>query len=401
MSKAKTNTTTARADERARADELYNTAEKAVYICLRARHEKSGMHFLEELQNGQTTDRRCRNATEIGNRLTAVENELVELRSEVADLYKLRNMCDRQAVSLKNSEELRKEWHNRKTELDTLIKLKAQDIKHLTDEQSGLYKALDITFTDRADLTQTAVLTILQTEKNPAPITKAIIESYGVADLDELSESERADAQERANFKAVCSAVGKAMQLLVTPEALNKTTTKLQRATAEDVEQWVKAYGGTGKDFVKYSYRKRTRASDCYLTLEYKEYKDPTKSGYYFIKHYKTVAPYSYIEDLLPKDEEGGNLETDVEYIKSYNPLVTKSGDIESIEELCEKANLTDTERLIIEYYARALKYYTTKEDIINYVVKSVKLSKATVYRRLEGIKTKFEPIAKDLHIIK
>lgn len=375
MTKAtKTNTTTARAEERARAEELYNTAEKAVYICLRARHEKSGLHFLEELQNGQTIDRKCRNSAELSNQLTAIESQLAELRTEVADLYKLRNMCDRQSTSLRNSEELRKEWHNRKTELDTLIKSRAQDIKRLSAEQKDLYKALDINFTDRADLTQTAVLTIIQTEQEPAPITATIIASYGATDIEELTESERADAQDRANFKAVCSAVGKAIGLVATPEALNKTVTKTKRATAEDVEEWINTIGGLGKDFIQYANRKRTRASDCYITLEYKEYKDQAKSGYYFITHYKTIAPYQYIEDF--NTAESG--ENDINYIKSYNPFIETYSDIERIEELCNNANLTDRQRLFLEYFARRCRYSADYTDCKQYAFDKIGITSTT-----------------------
>ena len=69
-------------------NELYTTAEKAVYICLRARHEKSGLHFLEELQNGQIIDRSCRTAPSIAEQHTQAEKHLEELRTKYTDTIK-------------------------------------------------------------------------------------------------------------------------------------------------------------------------------------------------------------------------------------------------------------------------------------------------------------------------
>ena len=51
---------------------MYADAEKAVYIALRARHEKSGLQFLAELQNAQTNDRTARNNAEI-----AAQNQII------------------------------------------------------------------------------------------------------------------------------------------------------------------------------------------------------------------------------------------------------------------------------------------------------------------------------------
>ena len=50
---------------------LYEDAERAVYIALRARAEKSGLKFLQDLQTAQYPDKTARNAPEIVWKLKA------------------------------------------------------------------------------------------------------------------------------------------------------------------------------------------------------------------------------------------------------------------------------------------------------------------------------------------
>lgn len=391
MSKTtKTNTT-------ARAEEMYTTAEKAVYICLRARHEKSGLHFLAELQNAQKQDIKCRQSADLINEIDTAETDLATLREELAELRKNEQYIDRQSESLKNTAELRTAYAIQLRTIKARADLKKDHIKRLSDRIADLYEQFDRnSFSDRADLIQTAVLKIVELEKDPAPLTASILAEYGAESPEELTEEERTEAQARANFKAVINAVGKSINTVATPEALNSHKTKCRKATDEEVKEWLNIHGGYGDKYKEYVSRKRCRMSDCYRTLEYKNTK--TMQGFYIVTHYKTVAPYQYIEDYAQTDENGEN---DIAYMKTYNPIVTDYADIEGITELCDNANLSDTERLILEYYSRALRFYTTKADIINYICSCTKLSKATVYRRIEAIKTALTPIAEDRHIIK
>ena len=69
--------------------EMYSDAEKAVFIALRARAEKSGLTFLQDLQNAQYPDKTARNATEIVNRIKPLEDELDELKNKNTEYFKL------------------------------------------------------------------------------------------------------------------------------------------------------------------------------------------------------------------------------------------------------------------------------------------------------------------------
>lgn len=355
-----------------RNEELYTTAEKAVYIALRARHEKSGLKFLAELQNAQAQDRQARNNTHIAEEITEHENALADLKAELQDLVKLQAMADRQAVKVTNSAELRKAWANNSADLQALITTNKSKTKHLQAIVNDLFDTLDITYTDRADLTQTAVLQILENEQSPAEITNSILASYGVTTAEELTDTERADAQARANFKAVVNAVGKAINKLASPEALNRTVTQSTQATAEEVNEWARKYGGTGKDIKVSAPTKRCRMSDCFDTMEYKDTK--TAKGWYKVRHYVTVAPYQYI-DTYTEDENGEN---DIAYLKTYNPFVSNSADLDRIEELYQRANLTDRQRLFLEHFARRCRVDGNFKSCKAYAFKQIGITTTT-----------------------
>ena len=317
----------------ATATAMYETAEKAVYICLRARHEKSGLQFLAELQNSQRQDRVARNSTAIAEEIHKHEEQHEEYRKEVDRYQALANR-----LTLTNEERT-----SAQTLADHYRTLAHNEQTTLAD----LYSAISTTYTDRADLTQTAVLQMLENEKNPAPITKTILASYGAESINELSGADRKKAQEQANFRAVVNAVGRAIGTLATPDALNSTTTIKTKATADEVAEWCRLYKATGKDTKIAVSVKRCRMSDCYDTMEYLETK--TQKGWYKIRHYKTTAPYQYI-DTYTENEDG---ETDIAYLKTYNPFISNCADLERIEELSQRANLTDRQRAFLEHFAR------------------------------------------------
>lgn len=320
-------------------DILYTQAEKAVYIALRARHEKSGLNFLAELQNAQSTDTKTRNRTEVFNNL--------------ADLEQLHESHRKgQAFFTARANRLTLSDHER-----ALAYTLAQDFKTKADTEQqhidSIYNTLEETYSDRADLTQTAILAILDTEKNPAPITATILAEYGATTAEELTEEERAQAQSTANFRAVINSVGRAINTLTHPDANNRTTTKAEPITLDEVANYIIKYGNEVLNGLKIPHTaKRTSASQCYITIEERNTK--TQQGYYKVYHYATIAPYQYIEDYSTTDENGEN---DIAYLKSYNPFVSNFADIEHIEELCNRSNLTDRQRLFLAEFAKRCRF--------------------------------------------
>ena len=217
---------------------------------------------------------------------------------------------------------------------------------------------------------------MLENEQNPAPISAKVLASYGAESVDELTEDERAEAQERANFRAVINAVGRAIGHLASPEALNSTKTKSRPADPAEVRVWLDKYGATGADVKIPANIKRARASDCFCTMEYRDTK--TARGWYLITHYVTIAPYQYIE-AYTEDENG---ETDPAYLKSYNPFVDSMGAIERIEALAERANLTERERVWLEEYARRCRFDDDPQAVRAYAFDRIGISGAEARKK-------------------
>lgn len=362
----KTTTTNTTTTTRATAEELYNQAEKAVYIALRARHEKSGLQFLAELQNAQTTDRKARNNINIAEQMTPHEKALDELIQERDELEKGLAFVTRQSVSLKNSEDIRREYTKLIKQHTARLELISNRIKNERDTIADLFKQLETTYTDRADLTQTAVLTMLELEQEPAPIKNNVLALYGVDTVEELTEEERTQAQEQANFRAVINAVGKSINTLATPEALNRTTTKAEPITEEQVNEFIRIYGGIGNEHKAPHIAKRSRATDCYITIEERHTK--TQNGFYKVTHYKTVAPYQYIEDFSTT-EDG---ETDTVYLKSYDPFVSTYNDIDYIVELAERCDLTNRQAEFLQAFASRCRFSADFKDCKKYAFSEI-----------------------------
>ena len=365
----KTTTTT----ERTKTAAMYEQAEKAVYIALRARHEKSGLKFLAELQNAQKQDKQARTAPQIAEQIEELQ-KMHDYHAEQAAFL------ESQAKRITLTAEERATAHTLADELRTKAHNEQEHI-------NALYNTLDITYSDRADLTQTAVTKMLELEREPAPISKNVLAVYGVETAEELTEEEREQAQAAANFRAVINAVGKAINTMASPEALNRTTTKAEPITAEEVAEYIRIYGDIGKDVKIPANRKRTRASDCYITIEERHTK--TQNGYYKITHYKTVAPYQYIEDYT-EDENG---ESDAQYLKTYNPFVSNSADLEQLEELASRCNLTDRQRLFLKAFASRCRYSADFKDCKDYAFKQIGITtdtnKSTFFNRLKKALTK------------
>lgn len=368
---------------------LYQEAEKAVHIALRARHSKSGLQFLADLQNAQSTDNQARNNDIIAESLTYHESK----HESFLKGYEFFN-SQSQRLTLTNEERI------------TALTL-AQEFSNKAQAEkqhiNSLYDSLDITLSDRADLTQTAIIKLIEVEKTPVEISQNVLASYGATTTEELTKEEREQAQSTSNFRAVINSVGRAISQLTSPDANNRHTTKAEPITVEQVTDYILKYGNDVLNGLKIPHTtRRATASQCYITIEERNTK--TQKGFYKVTHYKTVQPYQYIEDILPTDENG---ESDIQYIKVDNPIQHKQADIESIEELLYKAfkNCTEREReqykMLCMHYLSATRYYTTQADIISYIANREKTTTRTIYNRLNKIKSLLEPFAKNLHIIK
>lgn len=316
---------------------LYEEAEKAVFIAIRARHEKSGQQFLADLQNAQTRDKLTRDRETLRQQLDTAEKQYKQTAEEFEKLAETRNHLKAQSERVKLTDAERTEY----CKLYQVEQHKGENIKHTLRTQLGQIKdtekRLEENSTDRADLVQVAIMQMLENALHPAPVT----EKLSLANPDSTAE----ELQSIANFKAVINAVGRAITNMASPDALNRTTTKiLRKATAEDVEQFANCANGK-----KHVAVRRARLSDCFDTIEEREPKRGEHKGkgkgLYIVRHWVTVAPYQYIETF-------DNGTSNIDYVKTYNPFVSNWADLEELEELAELANLTDRERVLFNAFA-------------------------------------------------
>lgn len=349
-------------------DTMMQTAQKAVYLAIRARHRNTPTEFFTDLQNSQTPDNTARGLSTVCDRIHELERERDQYRK---DSNRMKNYAKR----IKITEEDR----------DSALALADIYTAHadtLSEEIEGLYTRLDTTYTDREDLVQEALYKLLELEQNPSEITDSIIDRYTDEHGEELTAEDWEELQNIANFRAVTSYVGRCISNLSTPDAMNRHTTKKTRATAQEVIDWVNLYGDTGDTVRVPNPIKRTRASECYDTMEYKEYKDSTKTGWYRIRHWVTVAPYSYIETYADHDTDTeqtavDNLGEIVGYSKSYNPFITDTGTAEQWEHIMSTANLTDRERTWLEHFFRKSRF-TDYDECKQYAFSQIGITKTT-----------------------
>lgn len=328
-------------------DILYQDAERAVYIALRARHEKSPTEFLTALQNAQANDRQARNNTQIAEQLTALE-----------ELHK----SHRQGYEFFNSRAHRLTLTDYERALAYTL---AQDLKTKADNEQSqindLHIALELTYSERADLVQTAIMQELENQATPQPIPPHILASYGATDPSELNEQDHTQAQATANSKAIFRAIGQ--------EMTNKQSLNTHTATRTDILNQLppEVVAQFGQNIIMYNNdtfyfkpsendpRQGTYRHDLkqgqYFTFEYKEYKEPKPnqeprkkyrpSGWYLVKHRLTVRNVSRIEEYTTEDGE----QIDITALMPNFSEFALDDDLTALEKLISKAELTPRQR--------------------------------------------------------
>ena len=304
--------------------DIYAYAEKCTGVALRARHEKSGLQLLADLQNQSRADQTARSAPQTAEREAEHRKAWAEARAEADTMRAYANRLTISEAERKSAYRTAREATNR-----------AERERATAD---SLLAELDRTMSDRADLVQSALLALVELTRT----NRALHSALAIAKLTE--DSEALEAIRAEVFRHCTNSAGKAINQTAHPEALNRTTTQATRATPEEVTAWINLYGDTGKAVKIAIPHKRTRASDCFDTMEFKTYKDPSKTGFYRVRHWVTVAPYQSIDQL----NENGDT---IGYFKSYDPFTSDQGTAERLEALATSAQLTDRERQFIAHF--------------------------------------------------
>jgi DNA repair exonuclease SbcCD ATPase subunit len=231
----------------------YKACDIAAAVALRAKHQKSGLQFIADLQNQRAADRAAAN-------LTAYAEEVATLERKRADLYQTADTLQAHADKLTTPAEEARAAASAAAEA-------RRAAKKLTPRIDQLNALFSLTLSDRADIVQAAALEAITRAADPAEVTEealtraaAQIEAW-TAEAEEAAKDSRTAyaahnaaasalvflealdpeevAQDTANYKATITAAGRAISAHAAPEALNRYTTKATQATPEEVEQWV------------------------------------------------------------------------------------------------------------------------------------------------------------------
>lgn len=313
---------------------IYKFAEDCTSIAIRARHEKSGLKLLEQLQNEKGRDCAIRSAAEIATRETAHRASADAHTTAAAEHDSIANRittpAEERTAAAKAASMHRAAAKRERTAADILT------------------AELSRTYSDRADLVQSALLALVDLTAPAAPVLVPIPGGWAWRPGKRAAASAviiaAADPKTRAAlrsdiWRACTNAAGRAINQAASPDALNRTVTQATPATGAEVAAWIEKHGATGTAVKEPQTVKRCRASDCYDTMEYRNRK--TAPGWYRVRHWVTVAPYTSIEQLNDNGDITG-------YFKSYNPFAETQGTAERLEALQTAAELTERERLFI-----------------------------------------------------
>ena len=313
---------------------LYTFAESCASVAIRARHEKSGLDLLRQLQNARANDQTARNAADIASRADSYTSRADEHTATADTLTAIAHR-----ISTPDTERTEASREAAAHRAEAKRERAAADI--LTAELSRAYS-------DRADLVQAALLALCELTASPAPVLTLSRSRWTYRPAKSAAAAAcilcASDPDDRAAlrsdiWRACTNAAGRAINAAASPDALNSTTTKASPASPADVAAWIAKHGATGPAVKEAQTVKRCRASECFDTMEFRNRK--TAPGWYRVRHWVTVAPYTSIDAL----NESGDI---TGYFRSYNPFAETQGTAERLEAMQTAAVLTERERAFI-----------------------------------------------------
>lgn len=353
---------------------IYQQACIATRTAIKARYNKSGQYFLLQLLNSYTNDNTARNSTRTAQHIADIEQQQKQLQQEQANYTHLSKECRKRIKDITTAQTDRKLLTEQlKIYRTQITRIQAQRAKNRTQIEL-LHKQAMTNYTDLADIVQTVALDIINLQAQPADIPDTVLQKFNADSIDQLTDTQHTQAQSIANYKHAVSTAGKAISRLASPEALNGYHTKLtpiEKSIYKDSDTFVTMYGGCGKDYHIPCTAKRTRLSDCYMTCEYRN--SNRQHGWYIVMHYRTINAYQYIDSLIQYDDNG-KAHNPIEHIKTYNPFINNITDIELIEQMVKKADLSKREHLWIDKYCRCARFTSDKSLCIKYASREINL---------------------------
>ena len=296
--------------------QLYRTADTAVYLALRARHQSSGLELFSQLLTRAAADGQHRNIESIAAEALAAERE-------------------------RDTQRAKQNHHQAQAERKTISpaeavahRAKAKTARQAADKAAAKADSLNklinaATASDREPLVQAAII--------------------GAMEHDNATNPDGA-------FTAMCAAAGREIANIAAPDAAQSTRTKVKEISPEKAAELRKAYPDiiiidpiTGLEIAapcRIPHNVKGATSQCFDTVELRERgrKPNRRPVWCLVSHYLTVAPYVSYEAFT--EQSGGDV-AEIATNGGINAIGTQE-DQAAIADLLERANLTAREQDIV-----------------------------------------------------
>lgn len=300
---------------RQNAAQLYRTADTAVYLAVRARHQSSGVELFGQLLSSAKADNVHRYIERIAAEAIAAERERDEQRKKQ---HHHEQQAERKTISPADAQA-----HKAKAKK---AKKAAEDAEKTAKGLNDIIKAA--TASDREPLVQAAIIAALEADPN----------------------------EPDAIFPAMCAAAGREIANIAAPDAAQSTKTKVKEISPERAAELRKAYPDiiitdpiTGLEIAtpcRIPHNVKGATSQCFDTVELRERgrKPNRRLVWCLVSHYLTVAPYVSYEAF---QEQSGGDTSEIATNGGINAIGTQE-DQAAITDLLERANLTEREQAIV-----------------------------------------------------
>lgn len=296
--------------------QLYRTADTAVFLALRARHQSSAQNLFSVLISSARADQQHRT-------LEAIATQALEAEAE--------------------RDRLRKAQHYHEAQSDRTTLSRAEKTAHRA--KANQYRKQADKLTQQADRLNNLLKQATASDREPL-VHEAIIQA--------LAHDHQGNPD--GAFQQMCRQAGKAIADIASPDSATSTRTKVKEITPEEAEQIRKAYPdriyidpSTGLEYsapCHIPHNVKGATSQCYDTIEQRERGKGKSKRLVWCKvsHYLTIAPYISYEAYT---EASGGDTAEIATNGGINAIGTQEDQAE-IADLLQRANLTEREQAIV-----------------------------------------------------
>jgi len=382
---------------KATAEDINRLATAIAYKVVSSTYSQTGVKFYQELLWGAYRDKQLFEKM-IDNTVIDSINQKIKNNTEAQEMYK--EAVKDVKKQIKEAEKI--------NVLATPIELYAQVLEEMTsnkilqleyetiidsysnninNERANLREAEAIktssTFSDFRDIAQQANLIIISIMK------------YNNIDYIPTDETFR------RMYKFICQKVRKYIRTMSNPDTAiaSKTVISKEAITEAEAQQYFTACKTTHTDGVTEEKTEIITFKDdtkkCAYSVKWYNESKQRKQGYYKVYRYTTYSKYQYITD--------GNINGDIKAFRVQAPFTMDFSDVEKIQHIGNKCNLSKRERMFIKCFLSACQVMTEYKKTLDYTFKKMaKLGYPIESRKdfIYNLKQKIKAVYKDNHAL-